>query len=52
MIMRKFSLEGFLYLFLIKIIDPKKAKFIWSCACKKSFHELKDRPTSSPVLTL
>ncbi|WMV58066.1 hypothetical protein MTR67_051451 [Solanum verrucosum] len=33
-------------------IDPKKAKFLWSEACGKSFQELKDRLTSTPVLTL
>ncbi|WMV37265.1 hypothetical protein MTR67_030650 [Solanum verrucosum] len=30
----------------------KKAKFIWSEACEKSFQELKDRLTSTLVLTL
>ncbi|WMV50724.1 hypothetical protein MTR67_044109, partial [Solanum verrucosum] len=33
-------------------LTKKKAKFIWSDACEKSFQELKDRLTSSPVLTL
>ncbi|WMV29489.1 hypothetical protein MTR67_022874 [Solanum verrucosum] len=33
-------------------LTQKKAKFIWSEACEKSFQELKDRLTSAPVLTL
>ncbi|KAH0658259.1 hypothetical protein KY289_027007 [Solanum tuberosum] len=33
-------------------LTQKKAKFVWSKACKKSFQELKDRLTSTPVLTL
>ncbi|KAH0765186.1 hypothetical protein KY285_001057 [Solanum tuberosum] len=33
-------------------LTQKKAKFIWSKACDKSFQELKDRLTSASVLTL
>ncbi|XP_015075418.1 uncharacterized protein LOC107019425 [Solanum pennellii] len=33
-------------------ITKKKSKFEWSETCEKSFLELKDRLTSSPVLTL
>lgn len=33
-------------------LTQKKAKFIWSEACDKTFEELKDRLTSSPMLTL
>ena len=33
-------------------LTQKKAKFIWSKACEKSFQELKDKLTSAPVLTL
>ncbi|KAH0697960.1 hypothetical protein KY289_015442 [Solanum tuberosum] len=33
-------------------LTQKKAKFVWSEACEKSFQELKDRLTSAPVLTL
>ncbi|WMV50916.1 hypothetical protein MTR67_044301, partial [Solanum verrucosum] len=33
-------------------LTQKKAKFLWSEACEKSFQELKDRLTSTPVLTL
>ncbi|KAH0743176.1 hypothetical protein KY290_031169 [Solanum tuberosum] len=33
-------------------LTQKKAKFVWSKACEKSFQELKDRLTSAPVLTL
>ncbi|WMV33320.1 hypothetical protein MTR67_026705 [Solanum verrucosum] len=33
-------------------LTQKKAKFLWSEACEKSFQELKDRLTSAPVLTL
>ncbi|WMV45383.1 hypothetical protein MTR67_038768 [Solanum verrucosum] len=30
----------------------KKVKFLWSEACEKSFRELKDRLTTTPILTL
>ncbi|WMV46356.1 hypothetical protein MTR67_039741, partial [Solanum verrucosum] len=33
-------------------LTQKKAKFVWSEACQKSFQELKDRLTSAHVLTL
>ncbi|WMV58602.1 hypothetical protein MTR67_051987, partial [Solanum verrucosum] len=33
-------------------LTQKKAKFEWSKACEKRFQELKDRLTSTPVLTL
>ncbi|WMV24317.1 hypothetical protein MTR67_017702 [Solanum verrucosum] len=33
-------------------LTQKKAKFLWSKACEKSFQELKDRLTSTLVLTL
>ncbi|WMV24971.1 hypothetical protein MTR67_018356, partial [Solanum verrucosum] len=33
-------------------LTQKKAKFIWSEKCEKSFQELKDRLTSTSVLTL
>ncbi|WMV50714.1 hypothetical protein MTR67_044099 [Solanum verrucosum] len=33
-------------------LTQKKAKFIWSDTCEKSFQELKDKLTSAPVLTL
>ncbi|WMV19097.1 hypothetical protein MTR67_012482 [Solanum verrucosum] len=33
-------------------LTQKKAKFVWSEACEKSFQELKDRLTFAPVLTL
>ncbi|WMV24839.1 hypothetical protein MTR67_018224 [Solanum verrucosum] len=33
-------------------LTQKKAKFVWSDACEKSFQELKDRLTFTPVLTL
>ncbi|KAH0673709.1 hypothetical protein KY284_024796 [Solanum tuberosum] len=33
-------------------LTQKKTKFVWSEACEKSFQELKDKLTSSPVLTL
>ncbi|KAH0642123.1 hypothetical protein KY290_035222 [Solanum tuberosum] len=33
-------------------LTQKKAKFVWSKACDKSFQELKDRLTSALVLTL
>ncbi|KAH0773702.1 hypothetical protein KY290_010839 [Solanum tuberosum] len=33
-------------------LTQKKAKFVWSESCEKSFQELKDRLTSAPVLTL
>ncbi|KAH0716656.1 hypothetical protein KY290_012918 [Solanum tuberosum] len=33
-------------------LTQKKAKFVWSEACEKSFQGLKDRLTSAPVLTL
>ena len=41
-----------------KIVAPltkltqKNVKFVWSNACKKSFHELKKLLTSAPVLAL
>ncbi|WMV37680.1 hypothetical protein MTR67_031065 [Solanum verrucosum] len=34
---------------LIELIQ-KKVKFIWSKSCEKSFHELKDRLTSAPLV--
>ncbi|KAH0730003.1 hypothetical protein KY289_001191 [Solanum tuberosum] len=33
-------------------LTQKKAKFVWSKTCEKSFQELNDRHTSAPVLTL
>ncbi|WMV45866.1 hypothetical protein MTR67_039251 [Solanum verrucosum] len=36
----------------LSTLTQKKDKFIWSEACEKSFQELKDRLTSTPVLTL
>ncbi|WMV50217.1 hypothetical protein MTR67_043602 [Solanum verrucosum] len=33
-------------------LNPKKAKFIWSESCEKSFQEFKDRLTSTIVLIL
>ncbi|KAH0685610.1 hypothetical protein KY290_017106 [Solanum tuberosum] len=33
-------------------LTQKKAKFVWTEMCEKSFQELKDRFTSTPVLTL
>ncbi|WMV41932.1 hypothetical protein MTR67_035317 [Solanum verrucosum] len=33
-------------------LTHKKVKFLWSKACGKSFQELKDRLTSTPILTL
>ncbi|WMV29154.1 hypothetical protein MTR67_022539 [Solanum verrucosum] len=33
-------------------LTQKKAKFVWLEACEKSFQELKDILTSTPVLTL
>ena len=33
-------------------LTQKNVKFIWSTACKKSFHELKELLTSAPVLAL
>ncbi|KAH0650460.1 hypothetical protein KY284_030372 [Solanum tuberosum] len=32
-------------------LTQKKAKFLWSEACEKSFQKLKDRTTSAPLLT-
>ncbi|WMV54907.1 hypothetical protein MTR67_048292 [Solanum verrucosum] len=37
---------------LLTTLTQKKAKFIWSDACEKSFQELKDRLTFVVVLTL
>ncbi|WMV42219.1 hypothetical protein MTR67_035604 [Solanum verrucosum] len=36
----------------LTVLTQKKAKFVWSKAYEKSFQELKDRLTSSSVLTL
>ncbi|WMV08763.1 hypothetical protein MTR67_002148 [Solanum verrucosum] len=36
----------------LRDLIQKKAKFIWSDACEKSFQDLKDRLTSTLVLTL
>ncbi|KAH0756533.1 hypothetical protein KY290_026803 [Solanum tuberosum] len=36
----------------LTVLTEKKAKFIWSDACEKSFQELKNRLTSALVLTL
>ncbi|KAH0736064.1 hypothetical protein KY285_011771 [Solanum tuberosum] len=36
----------------LRTLTQKKVKFTWSKACEKSFQELKDRLTSTPVLTL
>ncbi|KAH0773627.1 hypothetical protein KY290_010764 [Solanum tuberosum] len=36
----------------LRALTQKKAKFVWSEACEKNFQELKDRLTSTPVLTL
>ena len=36
---------------LLTALTKKKAKFEWTKTCEKSFHELKDRLTSAPVLT-
>ncbi|WMV19933.1 hypothetical protein MTR67_013318 [Solanum verrucosum] len=33
-------------------LTQKKAKFVWSKDCEKSFQELKDRLTYTPLLTL
>ncbi|WMV37664.1 hypothetical protein MTR67_031049 [Solanum verrucosum] len=45
--------EGFsLIASLLTALTEKKAKFIWSEACEKSFQESKDRLTSSPLLIL
>ncbi|WMV32427.1 hypothetical protein MTR67_025812 [Solanum verrucosum] len=45
--------EGFsLIASLLTALTQKKAKFIWSKSCEKSFQELKDRLTSAPVLIL
>ena len=33
-------------------LTKKKSKFEWTNTCEKSFQEIKDRLTSSPVLTL
>ena len=35
----------------LKALNNKKAKFEWTETCEKSFQELKDTLTSSPVLT-
>ncbi|KAH0734704.1 hypothetical protein KY285_010411 [Solanum tuberosum] len=36
----------------VKTLAQKKSQFQWTEACEKSFQELKDRFTSTPVLTL
>ena len=33
-------------------LTQKNVKFVWSTACEKSFHELKEFLTSAPVLAL
>lgn len=33
-------------------MTQKKSKFEWSEACEKSFHELKNRHNTTPVLTI
>ena len=33
-------------------LTQKNIKFVWSVACEKSFHELKELLTSAPVLAL
>ena len=33
-------------------LTQKNVKFVWSAACEKSFHELKELLTSAPMLTL
>ncbi|WMV43427.1 hypothetical protein MTR67_036812 [Solanum verrucosum] len=45
--------EGFSFIASpLTSLTQKKARFVWSEACEKSFQELKDRLTSAPVLTL
>ncbi|WMV46256.1 hypothetical protein MTR67_039641, partial [Solanum verrucosum] len=45
--------EGFSSIFLpLTTLTQKRVKFLWLEACEKSFHELKDRITSTPILTL
>ena len=36
----------------LKALTKKKSKFEWAETCDKSFHELKDRVTSAPILIL
>ena len=36
----------------LTVLNQKKSKFVWSEACEKNFQELKDRLTSTSVLTL
>ncbi|KAH0655603.1 hypothetical protein KY285_030485 [Solanum tuberosum] len=50
-IRRFLCLVGY-YRRFVEALTQKKAKFVWSEACEKSFQELKDRLTSTPVLTL
>jgi len=49
----KMSMEGFsLIAFLLTAFTQKKVKFDWSESCERSFQMLKDKLTSTPVLTL
>ncbi|KAH0706325.1 hypothetical protein KY289_011401 [Solanum tuberosum] len=56
-----FGLAGYYRMFVegfssiaspLMTLTQKEAKFVWSEACEKSFQQLKDRLTSTPVLTL
>ncbi|XP_015167332.1 uncharacterized mitochondrial protein AtMg00860-like [Solanum tuberosum] len=45
--------EGYSFIALpLTTLTQKKVKFLWSEVCEKSFQELKDRVTSTPILTL
>ncbi|XP_049406164.1 uncharacterized mitochondrial protein AtMg00860-like [Solanum stenotomum] len=49
---RKF-VEGFSFIASpLTMLTQKKVNFRWLEACEKSFHDLKDKLTSAPILTL
>ena len=49
---RRFVEENYYIASPCTTFTQKKAKFVWSKACEKSFQYLQDRLTSASVLTL